>query len=654
MNNINTTLNSLLNTDLGIKQQGNLKPNIKDSKDYKDPLKDTSSLVQEAISEDDTLELGIKKLVNKLLDSIKASKDLSNLADAKNINISKNIAKDLNELKTILNKDKDLKVFANKLDELLNTKLQDSKALFKALNNSGVFLESKLRINLNEQVLPDSFFRLISSFKNIKSKELKAEIFKLGNTDMNAEKSIEKLESFIDNKLQNKPIKNEIIKTLDLLKNARAFLQKNTEPIKLLQVANAIDKPLSKAIKSLINIEVKNSEIKSILPRLASLKANITNIKNIAREIINNPANIANNYKGVNLENNILNKLENIKNILVENHENDLISKNLNQEIKQIINDKNSQINKNETIKSENEIDKNQNNTKETNQQKSPTLQKEPTTSEEIKTNLKALQEISKTQDIKEDLKIIENPQIKSQINQNQTISQIINSENLSLQNKLENLARLLSANLKNDESFKAYKTFNELKGLNTHLKQAKKDLNQIQPRTLEYINKNLNNDTKAILLQASKVALDKDNKTAFDLSQKVLNQIELNQIISVANKEVNTFLPYSLDELEESNLSFKNDGEDKFYAQIKLKFKKLGNINVLLGLHKDKYLDINMMIENDEFRRILIDNAREFKKDLRKANLITSNFFISKLRDYKYEDSSDFNLGLDIKAWAK
>lgn len=639
MNNINTTLNSLVNSDLGLKQQGNLKPNVKDTKDIKEPLKEGSSLINEALSEDETLELGLKKIVNKLLDGIKSSKDLNQLGEnAKNINISKNIAQDIKELKAILSKDKDLEVFVNKLDNLLNTKMQDSKALFQALNNSGVFLESKLRANLNEQALPQSFFRLISFMKNIKTSDLKSEIFKLGQEQMSAEKSLEKLENFINQKLENKSTTTPVIKTLELLKNARAYLQKNTEPLKLIEVANKLEDKINKEIKNLINIEVKNDKVKSILPKLANLKADIQNIKNLAKEIINNPSNVQNNYKISNNENNILSKLENIKEILKNN--NDIYTKDTNKietkTTKEFENKENQKINNL--------------NSKTTDDKIKATEKPIEKSSEDIKSDLKALQDITKSQDIKQELKLLNNPEIKQAINQNNTISSILNSENLSLQNKIESLTKLLSANLKNEESFKNYINTQEIKSLKTHLNQAKKDINQVVTRTAEHINNSISNDAKSILLQTSKVALAKDNKAAYDMSQKLLNQIELNQIISVANNEVNTYLPYSLDDLDESNISFKSDSEDKFYAQIKLKFKRLGAINIMLGLNQDKYLDINMMIENDNFREILINHARGFKKDLRKAGLITSNFFISKLRESKYEDEYTLDLGFNKK----
>lgn len=656
MNNINTTLNSLVNSDLGLKQQGtNLKPN--NTKDIKEPIKEGSSLINEAISEDETLELGIKKIVNKLLDSIKASKDLNQLGEnAKNINISKNIAEDLKELKSILSKDKDLEVFVKKLDNLLNTKMQDSKALFQALNNSGIFLESKLRANLNEQVLPQSFFRLISFMKNIKTSELKSEIFKLGQEKMDAKESLLKLENFINEKLENKGTNtnNSIIKTFELLKNARAYLQKNNEPLKLIEVANKLESKINNEIKNLINIEVKNDKLKTILPKLASLKSSLQDIKNIAKELVNNPANMHNNYKKPNGENNILNKLENIKEILKNNHEifNKLsdINKNLNEkvEIKQENTLNKTQENKTNTITKEDikEQIKLPQNKEEIKTSEKPIIK----TNDEIKNDLKALQEITKSQDIKEELKLISNPEIKQVINQNQIISNVLNAENLSLQNKIENLTRLLSANLKNEESFKNYVSTNELKGLKTHLNQAKKDMDNISPRNNEHISKAVSNDAKAILLQTSKMALAKDNKVAYEMSQKLLNQIELNQIISVANNEVNTYLPYSIDDLDESNISFRSDSEDRFYAQIKLKFKKLGSLNIMLGLNKDKYLDINMMIENDVFRQTLINHAKMFKKDLRKADLIVSNFFISKLRENKYEEEYKMNIGFDKK----
>lgn len=651
MNNINTTLNSLVNSDLGLKQQGNLKPNVKDTKDIKEPLKEGGSLINEALSEDETLELGLKKIVNKLLDGIKSSKDLNQLGEnAKNINISKNIAQDIKELKAILSKDKDLEVFVSKLDNLLNTKMQDSKALFQALNNSGVFLESKLRANLNEQALPQSFFRLISFMKNIKTSDLKSEIFKLGQEQMSAEKSLEKLENFINQKLENKSIPTPVIKTLELLKNARAYLQKNTEPLKLIEVANKLEDKINKEIKNLITIEVKNDKVKSILPKLASLKADIQNIKNLAKEIINNPSNVQNNYKISNNENNILSKLENIKEILKDNNANYSLKENIKEQLKPNINDINDKS-KTQTIKDEKpQIINDKNDIKPSINDKTNIEKIDIKSSEDIKNDLKALQDITKTQDIKQELKILSNPEIRQAINQNNAISNILNNENLSLQNKIENLTRLLSANLRNEESFKGYIGTQEIKSLKTHLNQAKKDISHVATRTTEHINNSISNDAKAILLQTSKAALAKDNKIAYDMSQKLLNQIELNQIISVANNEVNTYLPYSLDDLDESNISFKSDSEDKFYAQIKLKFKRLGAINIMLGLNQDKYLDINMLIENDSFREILINHARGFKKDLRKAGLITSNFFISKLRESKYEDEYKLDLGFNKK----
>ena len=663
MNNINPNLNSLINSDLVPKQQ----PSLKKTKETSD-VKDVSSLINEAVSDDETLELGLKKIVNKLLDGIKASKDLDILSKgAKDVNISKNLAQDIKDLSKILSKDNDLKPLATKLEALLDTKLNDAKALTTALNNSGVFLESKLRVNLNNEALPPSFFRLISFTKNIKNKELKKEIFKLGQ-EQNSEQSLKKLDEFINTKL-NKTNFPPNIKTLDFLKNARAYLQKTQDPIKLITVADKLEQKINKEIKNLLSTEIKNDKIKSIIPRLASLKASIDDIKNLAQEIIKNPSNVSKgeNYKEINNEANLANKLKNFKELLSNptlGNANEIKENNETLIKQEIINDNKTEIkaeNQTKEVKNENIKENTKENIKENiteNENIKTTIKDTPkqevnTNQDEIKIikeSIKLNQELSKTKDINNEIKILNNPEIKAAIMQNQSISNILNNENLSLQNKIQNMTRLLSANLKNEESFKNYVANNEIKGLKHHINQAKRDVNQIVARSNEHINKSLSMDAKALLLQTSQAALNKNDKVAYDLSQKMLNQIELNQLISVANSEVNTYLPYSIDDLDESSVSFKSDSEDRFYAQIKLKFKKLGNINILLGLNQDKYLDINMMIENDDFRKVLIDNAKDFKNNLRNINLICSNFFISKLVEQKYEDNYQLDLGFDKK----
>lgn len=65
------------------------------------------------------------------------------------------------------------------------------------------------------------------------------------------------------------------------------------------------------------------------------------------------------------------------------------------------------------------------------------------------------------------------------------------------------------------------------------------------------------------------------------------------------------------------------------FFAQIKLEFAKLGDLEILISLNNEKYIDINIMAENIEFRKTIYENAHELKRNINKAGLLSANFFV-------------------------
>ena len=125
---------------------------------------------------------------------------------------------------------------------------------------------------------------------------------------------------------------------------------------------------------------------------------------------------------------------------------------------------------------------------------------------------------------------------------------------------------------------------------------------------------------------------------------------------MSLANDSINTYLPLFWEDLSESRVIFKRGKKDKYYAQIKLHFAKLGELDILIALKQDKYLDINIMAENKEFRRRIYEHSHELRRALSKAGLLSSNLFVgdiirSKLAPSNTERNYEFAMGLDKKA---
>ncbi len=86
-----------------------------------------------------------------------------------------------------------------------------------------------------------------------------------------------------------------------------------------------------------------------------------------------------------------------------------------------------------------------------------------------------------------------------------------------------------------------------------------------------------------------------------------------------------------------------------KFFAQIKLEFAKLGDLEILISLNNEKYIDINIMAENIEFRKTIYENAHELKRNINKAGLLSANFFVGDIIRSKFDTRNMKNLDLEM-----
>lgn len=610
----------------------------------------------------------LQELLNKLLDQITTQKDpsLAVLKNHKNLNFAPNVANELKKLQTELSKSPEFEKFLKILEELVKpAKEANPKNLSSLIKNSGVFLEAKLNYSLKEQNLPQSFFNLLNSIKSTSNQNLKKDIAQLDLKNLDTTSTLKELVHILQNhKQDNKTsLENTNYKTLfklfDKIENFKNYLSKNSQNINKEKIQNLADnfiKDLNKNL-GLINKELAKPENIKI-QNTYILKELSQNIKELIH-FLNNIKNQTQKTKDIKKEP----QKDNLANQHIQNDKNPNEAKIQNNPKEEPKKPTNKDLSKND-IKNENKeqhLTKNiKNNTKEENHTKNEN--KTDIKNSDTKNDSKPLdaQNTNKTNNIftsKNETKANIEDIFKQAVSKNLNFSQNLQEDLLgSLSKELTQTSKKLNEVLKalDPKNYEAKNSLDDIKNIEKKLELSIKELNKITPKDSNQISTDLQQDIKSTLLQVSNLAKSLDNESILNQTNRLIAQLEFNQLLSLANNSIHTFLPFFWDDLEKSNVVFKRGKKDKFYAQINLEFEKLGKINVFLSLSNDKYIDINMMIENLEFRKKLYERAHELKKALVKVGLLSSNFFISDIAKSKFQNQdeyNDFNMGFDTRA---
>ncbi|EDP4350189.1 flagellar hook-length control protein FliK [Campylobacter jejuni] len=702
----NTQKNDLKVDNSASKDKTNLKDNPKEA--LAQALKQNLGLSKDASSEEILAkfvqnETGtkLKELVNKLLDQINAQKnpDSPVLKQGKNLNLAPNFANELKILSTELAKSDTFTQVLDRLNQILKPaseiKNNNLAPLFK---NSGVFLEAKLKDALNEELLPKSFHSLLSTIKGLSSEKLSVQIAQLANTNLSPKDTLKELKNIINSsKNENKQILNQssfkaLLNLSSKLENFKNYISKNPShaqekitPIanKILKELNSIKNDFFKALNKPENLMIKDPNI------LKQTATAFEKLENTLKNILGNQASKIQDKENI-LENLLSNK-ENMKEEKL-NHN----TKNQDEEkhIKASKEDENLdsgiKTHEEDTQDTKNDIQNNETENKPDNDIKNSTPNQEKIKDEKQEKSKENIKENPKFYETKTENKTSINTNINTsnpntnntqnlnntqniQSNNNQTMQNIFknqefikqnivknlafNVENLDLEQvqdlskNLSNLSRRLNESLKELEPYTQNAKLNqaELKNLEHKLNLSIKDLAQIKPKTEQDIAESLHHDVKSTLLQISNLAKNEGNEAVYNQANRLLAQIEINQLMSLANDSINTYLPFSWDDLNDSKIMFRRGKKDKFFAQIKLEFAKLGDLEILISLNNEKYIDINIMAENIEFRKTIYENAHELKRNINKAGLLSANFFVGDIIRSKFDTRNMKNLDLEM-----
>lgn len=602
------------------------------TKDDKKSSKETSSTTslndgktilkrptQGVVIEQTKLDLELNKFSSKLLNALKANIDdgtykQNALAQIKSSQVAPNLAKDLASLLNSIKSDPKLSQLGAKLESFIKP-VEHIKTtnIAQTIKDTGIMLEAKLAQTLKAEILPSSIKELLSLMKNTTNKDLALAFMGLANAkESDPQESFNALLEILQkNKLKNNQIvQNSNFKSLleanAKLEHMAKFLDKiayqiQTNPKNSLSIEQNISRAINQGQNIIKNIETSLSQInfnhpnlKNVKPLSTQLGQMLLDIKaelNLLKSNINNPALDIKEFK---LSNNIAASANRLSAML---------------ETTQL-----SQINST-TI--------------------AQTAKSTP--------NLESLM---------------------SSLNQSQNSTNLSNfiqhintdANNLNLQDKLSMAARKLSNIInffdKNSQDAKSHLA--ELKELIKATNLAKADIANITPNDKNLATQTLQNDVKATLLALKEATANQPNQAALNQNiNRLLTQIEMHQLISYAQNSLQTYLPYSWDALESSSVAFKQGKKKRFYAKIDLNFTHFGNVDIVIALSDNKYIDISIATGTADFKNLILSASKELKSAITGLGLIVSSFTLAhkpKKAPYHQADRA-FDFGFNKKA---
>nr|WP_315062621.1 flagellar hook-length control protein FliK [uncultured Campylobacter sp.] len=496
------------------------------------------------------------KLVNKLLNELKSSptqaKELA--AQAKNLQLSPNLAKDMKSLAALAENEPDLKEFALKLKEFLKPVADLKNApLNEQIKNSGIMLEANLKDALNGKFnLPSAINKLFGDIKNLSNQQLLEQISTLAKDDsLSTNESFARLDQILQNAktaakdtMASSPFK-QLFEIADKLENAAKFMDKQ---------ANAMSgSGLS------LNEKTLNNELNKISQLLANTGEKMQNLNS---EKLSQNRGFSLNFA-------------------------------------------------------------------------------------ELKSALKELTD---------ELGALAGSQDKF----NDFAQKIVRdgsegSEGATLQDKLQNAARKLNFALQiaDKAGFEAKNSLDEVGKLIKQQNIARGELGAVTPKSAEETAKVLQNDVKSALL--SMQSKSPDASPVKDAASKLLAQIEMHQLASAVAGGVQTYLPYVWEGVEGGNIRFKQGKKQKHYAQIDLNFQNFGQINIMVALSENKYIDLAIATQKEEFKELILSGAKELKRAIGEQGLIVSNFSLKTMPKLRlsgvYGGLDKLDMGFDKKA---
>ncbi len=163
------------------------------------------------------------------------------------------------------------------------------------------------------------------------------------------------------------------------------------------------------------------------------------------------------------------------------------------------------------------------------------------------------------------------------------------------------------------------------------------------------------NSDIKALLLKAHdglSNASQANKQEILKTIDKLLLQIDYNQLTSALSNASSLYIPYEWKELQEGNVTLKHAKDNKFFCDIHLHLKNYGELDLRLALFQDNQLSINISTQNETLKSLLQNNLQNLKKQLLHVNITPKDIRFIDVQQNEYEAQTDdaLQMGFEVK----
>jgi len=661
-----------------------------ENKVLKDVLKDADAKTLESLNKGTTTVGDILK--NLFTDLKTGDKNLSTIENLlKNSNIFKdlgNFSKNINNLLKQLD-DPSLQKYKPLLENFLKDIINlDSNSLKELINRSGVFLEAKaLEQTKGNTNIPKNLETLLNQIKNVLKDIPTLESKNLSN--------------LIDKMLQNNSTNNAAQQLGNDLKTLISGLQQlskglnNSQLTNLLTLTNNLKnisldgqliesklenfKPTSQNTTAQVNQNINSNQN---LPNTQNINQNLANLENTNtnQTLLQNKENVLSKTldtlfqlrSEIQSNNNIQNKESLLKQIDTLIQTKDLFTKDTSQiEVKNLLNQLTAQIDNKNLTNINGNIEKLvgmlKNQSDEITNLENKVLQNQ---------NIQ-VEKATLTKDIQQTILNLRNELSNIPNSDNKAINQIIdrllNIQNIfskieipidvknTMQNNLPNNFQSnfasninnLIVNLKesivnlssNPESLNLHNTI--FKNIEKLESISHNILQQMQLPDKNLSQNNLQNDIKTVLLQMQTELQTKSDASSQELLKNVdrlITQVEYHQLLSITSNSNNVYLPFIWDMLDDGTISMKKINEDKFFCEINLSLKELGQTQLLLALYDKNKIDITVYVSKEYFKKTFRENLTKLKQALNSVNLVPTNINIIDMKKDKEQENQKIN----------
>ncbi|WP_323588762.1 flagellar hook-length control protein FliK [Aliarcobacter butzleri] len=172
--------------------------------------------------------------------------------------------------------------------------------------------------------------------------------------------------------------------------------------------------------------------------------------------------------------------------------------------------------------------------------------------------------------------------------------------------------------------------------------------------------------DMKTVLLQMQDELASKTDPKSLEVAKQVdrlLTQIDLQQLTSLVSNSNYVYLPFFWEMLEDGSIEMKQKDEEKFFCQINLTLKDFGKVDLMLGLYDKNKLDLTIYAQREHFKTAIRENMQQLKIALNSVELIPVNVKLLDMKEDNKESSKptqtyinnynnqDLSSGIDIRA---